>query len=245
MAGGPTTPAMAIAASRAGSLGILAAGYKTASAIDEQIKQVRAEAIPFGVNVFAPNPLPIDPAEYHRYAGQIQTDAQRFGVTLAPRSDRGHRHLRRKDHTAARRSRPTGQLHLRHPATTDHRRAPTRGHRHRADRHHRRRSDHRTRRRGGHAGRPSPHRRRTLGNPDPCHTVAPHPDCRSGRSNHPLHRGARHRRRRPRHPGSRRRGDVGGCGRHDGRHGAAACHRKRRLSHPPGRADRPKPGRKR
>ncbi|MFZ0227860.1 MAG: nitronate monooxygenase, partial [Mycobacterium sp.] len=32
----------------------------------------------------APNPLPIDPAEYHRYAGQIQTDAQRFGVTLAP-----------------------------------------------------------------------------------------------------------------------------------------------------------------
>ncbi|MGB7166665.1 MAG: nitronate monooxygenase, partial [Mycobacterium sp.] len=84
MAGGPTTPAMAIAASRAGSLGILAAGYKTASAIDEQIKQVRAEAIPFGVNVFAPNPLPIDPAEYHRYAGQIQTDAQRFGVTLAP-----------------------------------------------------------------------------------------------------------------------------------------------------------------
>jgi nitronate monooxygenase len=84
MAGGPTTPAMAIAASRAGSLGILAAGYKTASAIDEQIKQVRAEAIPFGVNVFAPNPLPIDPAEYHRYAAQIQTDAQRFGVTLAP-----------------------------------------------------------------------------------------------------------------------------------------------------------------
>jgi nitronate monooxygenase len=84
MAGGPTTPAMAIAASRAGSLGILAAGYKTASAIDEQIKQVRAEAIPFGVNVFAPNPLPIDPAEYHRYAAQIQTDAQRFGLTLPP-----------------------------------------------------------------------------------------------------------------------------------------------------------------
>ena len=84
MASGPTTPAMAIAASRAGSLGILAAGYKTASAIDEQIKQVRAEAIPFGVNVFAPNPLPIDPAEYHRYAAQIQTDAQRFGLTLPP-----------------------------------------------------------------------------------------------------------------------------------------------------------------
>jgi NAD(P)H-dependent flavin oxidoreductase YrpB (nitropropane dioxygenase family) len=84
MAGCPTTPAMVIAASRAGSLGILAAGYKTASAIDEQIKQVRAEAIPFGVNVFAPNPLPIDPAEYHRYAAQIQTNAERFGLTLPP-----------------------------------------------------------------------------------------------------------------------------------------------------------------
>lgn len=84
MSGGPTTPAMAIAASRAGSLGMLAAGYKTAEAIEEQIKQVRAESIPFGVNVFVPNPLPVDPERYRRYAAQIRPDAEKFGLTLPP-----------------------------------------------------------------------------------------------------------------------------------------------------------------
>lgn len=82
MAGGPTTPAMAIAASRAGSLGILAAGYKTAAAVEEQIKEVRAESVPFGVNLFAPNPLPVDQAHYRRYAAQLQPDAEQFGLTL-------------------------------------------------------------------------------------------------------------------------------------------------------------------
>jgi nitronate monooxygenase len=84
MAGGPTTPEMAIAATRAGGLGMLAAGYKTASAIADQIKQVRAEGIPFGVNVFAPNPLPVNPDEYHRYAAQIQREADEFGLKLPP-----------------------------------------------------------------------------------------------------------------------------------------------------------------
>lgn len=82
MAGGPTSPAMVIAASRAGSLGMVAAGYKTPQAVAEQIHQVRAESIPFGVNVFAPNPLPVDPARYRRYAAEIQRDAEAFGLTL-------------------------------------------------------------------------------------------------------------------------------------------------------------------
>ncbi|WP_310778137.1 nitronate monooxygenase [Mycobacterium sp. Z3061] len=82
MAGGPTSPAMVIAAGRAGSLGMVAAGYKTAQAVEEQIRQVRAESIPFGVNIFAPNPLPVDPELYRWYAAEIQRDAVRFGLSL-------------------------------------------------------------------------------------------------------------------------------------------------------------------
>ena len=33
---------------------MLAAGYKTVEAVEAEIKRVRAEGIPFGVNVFAP-----------------------------------------------------------------------------------------------------------------------------------------------------------------------------------------------
>jgi NAD(P)H-dependent flavin oxidoreductase YrpB (nitropropane dioxygenase family) len=82
MAGGPTSPAMTIAATRAGSLGMLAAGYKTTHALEDQIRLLRAESIPFGVNVFVPNPVPVDPELYRRYAVDIQHDAERFGLTL-------------------------------------------------------------------------------------------------------------------------------------------------------------------
>ncbi|ORB73885.1 NAD(P)H-dependent flavin oxidoreductase [Mycobacterium scrofulaceum] len=84
MAGGPTTPAMVSAATRAGGLGMLAAGYKTAEAVEAEVKQVRAEGIPFGINLFAPNPLPVDPESYRAYAAIIQRDADRFGLTLPP-----------------------------------------------------------------------------------------------------------------------------------------------------------------
>lgn len=82
MSGGPTTPAMVSAAARAGALGILAAGYKTVEALETEIKDVRAEAIPFGVNVFAPNPVPVDPQRYRSYATIIQAEADQFGLTL-------------------------------------------------------------------------------------------------------------------------------------------------------------------
>lgn len=84
MSGGPTTPAMVSAATRAGALGMLAAGYKTVEAIEGEIKAVRAEGIPFGVNVFAPNPLPVDPQRYRAYAAIVQADADRFGLALPP-----------------------------------------------------------------------------------------------------------------------------------------------------------------
>ena len=82
MAGGPTTPAMVLAATRAGGLGMLAAGYKTVAAVDAEIKSVRAEGIPFGINLFAPNPLPVDRAAYRAYAEVVQREADPFGLTL-------------------------------------------------------------------------------------------------------------------------------------------------------------------
>ncbi len=82
MAGGPTTPAMVLAATRAGGLGMLAAGYKTVAAVDAEIKRVRGEGIAFGINLFAPNPLPVDRAAYRAYAEVVQREADAFGLTL-------------------------------------------------------------------------------------------------------------------------------------------------------------------
>jgi nitronate monooxygenase len=82
MAGGPTTPAMVLAASGAGALGFLAAGYKSPEALQTEISTVHQASIPFGVNVFAPNPVPITAEAYHRYAAEVQRAADRFGLTL-------------------------------------------------------------------------------------------------------------------------------------------------------------------
>lgn len=82
MSGGPTTLAMVSAATRAGALGMLAAGYKTVEAVEAELDKVRAEGIPFGINLFAPNPLPVDPDSYRTYAGILQKEADQFGVTL-------------------------------------------------------------------------------------------------------------------------------------------------------------------
>jgi NAD(P)H-dependent flavin oxidoreductase YrpB (nitropropane dioxygenase family) len=82
MAGGPSTPAMVTAAARAGGLGFLAAGYKTPDALAGQIAAVRADGVRFGVNVFAPNPVRVDVAAYHRYARLIQPEAEQYGLDL-------------------------------------------------------------------------------------------------------------------------------------------------------------------
>lgn len=82
MAGGATTPAMVIAAARAGALGFLAAGYKSPQAVESEIVAVRDASIPFGVNVFVPNAVPVTDEAYRRYAGALQAEADRFGLTL-------------------------------------------------------------------------------------------------------------------------------------------------------------------
>jgi nitronate monooxygenase len=83
MAGGPSTPALVIAAAAAGSLGFLAAGYKTPNILADQIASVRAAGVTFGVNLFAPNPVPVDPAEFRSYAQRLQPEGDRYGLDLA------------------------------------------------------------------------------------------------------------------------------------------------------------------
>lgn len=82
MAGGPTTPDLVVAASRVSSLGFLAGGYKATEELADQIRAVRSHTDRFGVNLFAPNPVPVDPTAYARYLEELRPDAARFGVTL-------------------------------------------------------------------------------------------------------------------------------------------------------------------
>ncbi|WP_236794841.1 nitronate monooxygenase family protein [Amycolatopsis sp. GM8] len=79
MAGGPTTPRLVAAAAAAGGIGLVPAGYQTAEAFGRRLAEVRA---PFGVNLFAPNPVPIDDASYHRYARELQGEADDYGIDL-------------------------------------------------------------------------------------------------------------------------------------------------------------------
>ncbi len=92
MAGGPTTPELVIAAGRTGAMGFLAGGYKTPQALADQIATVRAEDVPFGVNLFAPNPLPASNEDYLTYRRALEAEADRYGVHLpaAPIEDDDH-----------------------------------------------------------------------------------------------------------------------------------------------------------
>ncbi|WP_420121344.1 nitronate monooxygenase [Nakamurella sp.] len=85
MAGGPTTPDLVVAAAGAGGLGFLAGGYRTPAQLAEQIRTVRAGTAAFGVNLFAPHPVRVDPAAYAGYARDLAPVAGRFGVTLPAR----------------------------------------------------------------------------------------------------------------------------------------------------------------
>jgi nitronate monooxygenase len=80
MAGGPSTAGLVRAASAAGALGFLAAGYKTAAAMLTEMDAVEAgPGAPFGVNVFVPGP-PTDPAALDGYLAELAPDAAALGV---------------------------------------------------------------------------------------------------------------------------------------------------------------------
>jgi nitronate monooxygenase len=89
MAGGPSTPELAVAVSEAGGLGFLAAGYKSPDALSAEIASVRAASPrPFGVNIFA---LPGEAAHDDAiadYADRLKAEADGYGVVLGePRHD--------------------------------------------------------------------------------------------------------------------------------------------------------------
>lgn len=64
MAGGISGPALVSAAAAAGGLGFLAGGYKNAAELAAEIADVRRQTPRFGVNLFAPNPVPVPAAEF-------------------------------------------------------------------------------------------------------------------------------------------------------------------------------------
>jgi len=82
MAGGPGAPALVTAAARAGGLGFLAGGYKTPQALADEITAVTGAGVPFGVNLFAPNPVPVDVAAFRVYAERMKAEADRYGIGL-------------------------------------------------------------------------------------------------------------------------------------------------------------------
>ena len=88
LAGGPSTPGLAAAVSEAGALGFVAAGYLTASSLQDRLAETRRlTSRPIGVNVFAPG-SPADPASYQPFVDRLQEEAVRIGVELGrPRHD--------------------------------------------------------------------------------------------------------------------------------------------------------------
>jgi NAD(P)H-dependent flavin oxidoreductase YrpB (nitropropane dioxygenase family) len=86
MAGGATTAALAAAVAGAGGFPFVAAGYKTPATMSDEIAAIRSTGLPFGVNLFAPSIVRIDPGDFRRYAGELQPDADRYGLDLSATS---------------------------------------------------------------------------------------------------------------------------------------------------------------
>ncbi|MFI1163414.1 nitronate monooxygenase [Streptomyces sp. NPDC020801] len=89
MAGGPSGPQLAAAVSDAGGLGFLAAGYKTADGMYQEIKQLRGlTGHAFGVNVFMPQPEHAESGAVDLYAQQLTGEATWYETELGD-PDRG------------------------------------------------------------------------------------------------------------------------------------------------------------
>src|SRR6478752_6597642 len=69
MAGGPATVELAAAVSGAGGLGFLAAGYRGAEDMREEIREMRGRA--FGVNLFVPGASHVDDAAVAAYVASL------------------------------------------------------------------------------------------------------------------------------------------------------------------------------
>jgi nitronate monooxygenase len=76
LGGGPSTPDLAVAVSEAGGLGFLAAGYRRAEDVREEIRAVRGRTrAPFGVNLFVPGSPEVDPEPLRAYVERLGPEA--------------------------------------------------------------------------------------------------------------------------------------------------------------------------
>ena len=82
MAGGPTTHDLVVAADAVGSLGFLAAGYQTATALASAIASLRVSTAHFGVNLFVPDPRPVDREAVRAYREVIAPEIVSLGAEL-------------------------------------------------------------------------------------------------------------------------------------------------------------------
>ncbi|QHC21133.1 nitronate monooxygenase [Streptomyces sp. GS7] len=83
MAGGASGSELAAAVCQAGGLGFLAAGYKTADGMYQEIKQLRALTDhPFGVNLFMPQPSLADTSAVEVYREQLAGEAAWYETEL-------------------------------------------------------------------------------------------------------------------------------------------------------------------
>ena len=89
MAGGPSTPQLAAAASNAGGLGMLAGGLLSPDGLAERIAAARRlTSGPLGVNLFVPQPSAGTERQHREYAKALAPEAKRYGVRVgAPRDD--------------------------------------------------------------------------------------------------------------------------------------------------------------
>ncbi len=59
------------------------------------MRELGEEGVPFGVNLFAPNPVPVTADAYRRYAAALRPEADRLAVSLPdsePIEDDDHWH---------------------------------------------------------------------------------------------------------------------------------------------------------
>ncbi|KOT98911.1 2-nitropropane dioxygenase [Streptomyces rimosus subsp. pseudoverticillatus] len=83
MAGGVARPELAAAVCGAGGLGFLAAGYKTADGMYQEIKQLRGLTDrPFGVNLFMPQPSLAENAAVEVYREQLAGESAWYETPL-------------------------------------------------------------------------------------------------------------------------------------------------------------------
>ena len=89
MAGGPSTPALVVAAAESGALGFLAGGYKAPDDMAAEIARVRSSTPgAFGVNLFVPGHATRQPAALSAYVATLEKEAGDLGIAVgAPRWD--------------------------------------------------------------------------------------------------------------------------------------------------------------